>query len=135
MAEKDKSFLGRGWAFPVTTDAAGNIQMVSHEEDIRQSIEIILGTGHGERPLRPTFGCDLQAIVFEPMNTATIALVKLRVEQSLIEFEPRIDSIVVKVTPFPNEGKLDIEVSYRVRRTNTFYNLVYPFYLVEGNRT
>jgi hypothetical protein len=47
-------------------------------------------------------------------------------------WEPRIDSITVKVTTDPPLGTLMIDIQYRVRMTNTFYNLVYPFYLQEG---
>ena len=37
---------------------------------------------------------------------------------------------------FPNRSssQVNISVDYRVRATNTFYNLVYPFYLEEGDR-
>jgi uncharacterized protein len=70
--------------------------------------------------------------VFEPMNTTTIALVRHRVEQALITWEPRIDNVTVEVRAEPTRGRLNIDVRYRVRATNTFYNLVYPFYLLEG---
>jgi phage baseplate assembly protein W len=127
-----KAFLGRGWAFPVAVDASGAIATAEYEEDIRQAIRIILDTDPGERVMRPDFGAGLRALVFEPINTTTIALTKHRVEQALILWEPRIDTIGVMVTTDPPRGKLNIEVRYRVRRTNTFYNLVYPFYLQEG---
>lgn len=128
----DQAFLGRGWAFPVQTTADGRVMMTAYEEDIRQSIRIILGTAHGERAMRPTFGAGLEPLVFEPLNTATLALIRHRVQQALIEWEPRIDSVTVNVSAVPDQGRVDIDLSYRVRKTNTFYNLVYPFYLLEG---
>jgi len=127
-----KAFLGRGWAFPVAVDARGAIALAEYEEDIRQAIRIILDTDPGERVMRPDFGAGLRALLFEPINTGTLALAKHRVEEALILWEPRIDSIGVEVTADPPRGRLEIEVRYRVRRTNTFYNLVYPFYLQEG---
>lgn len=130
-----KAFLGRGMAFPVAVSAAGGIQLAEYEEDIRQSIRIILDTNPGERVMRPDFGAGLRALLFEPINTQTLALARHRVEQALILWEPRIDSIGVKVTAQPKVGRLDIDVRYRVRTTNTFYNLVYPFYLQEGRTT
>jgi uncharacterized protein len=135
MADQDdRTFLGRGWNFPLRADAGGESAMVEAEEDIRQSIRIILGTNHGERVMRPSFGADLQRLVFEPINTATLALARHRVEQALITWEPRIDSITVNVSAEPELGRLLIDVSYRMRATNTFYNLVYPFYLLEGEQ-
>jgi len=136
MAEPvDKAFLGTGWAFPVQLDDTGEVALVAYEEDVRQAITIILGTAQGERVMRPDFGAGLQTMVFEPLNTTTMALVQHRVEEALITWEPRIDTIAVQVAADPDQGRLMIDVSYRVRATNTFYNLVYPFYLLEGEQT
>ncbi len=130
--QNSKAFLGQGWAFPPQIDGAGEVVLSAYEEDIRQAIRIILGTAKGERVMRPDFGAGLQALAFEPINTATIALAQHRVEEALITWEPRIDSITVEVSAEPQRGRLSIDIHYRVRATNTFYNLVYPFYLQEG---
>lgn len=127
-----KAFLGRGWAFPVGVDAEGRIATALHEEDIRQAIRIILDTEPGERVMRPNFGAGLRGLLFEPINTTTVALARHRVERALVLWEPRIDSLGVLVSAEPKQGMLRIEVRYRVRTTNTFYNLVHPFYVQEG---
>jgi len=131
----DKAFLGRGWAFPVRLAADGEIALAAYEDDVREAVRIILGTIQGERAMRPDFGAGLHALVFEPLNTTTMALVRHRVEEALIIWEPRIDNITVQLTAEPTKGRLLIDIRYRVRDTNTFYNLVYPFYLLEGERT
>jgi phage baseplate assembly protein W len=128
-----KAFLGRGWAFPIDIDATGEIATAAYEDDIQQAIRIILGTEPGERVMRPDFGTGLRGLMFEPINTTTIALAQFRVQQALILWEPRIDQVNVQVTGDLPNGKLIIKVSYRIRTTNTFYNLVYPFYLQEGS--
>jgi hypothetical protein len=135
MAElEDKAFLGRGWEFPIQPDHTGEIATAAFEEDIRQAIQIILGTAQGERVMRPDFGAGLHTLVFEPINTTTKALVRHRVEEALITWEPRIDNITVEVKADPPLGRLMIDIHYRVRATNTFYNLVYPFYLLEAEQ-
>jgi phage baseplate assembly protein W len=131
---EDKSFLGIGWSFPVASNAAGEVATSAYEEDVREAIRIILGTNPGERIMRPDFGAGLQALAFEPINTTTMALAKHRVEEALILWEPRIDNIGVEVSADPPVGRLTINIRYRVRATNTFYNLVYPFYLLEGKQ-
>ena len=132
-ADQKKAFLGNGWSFPICLGADGRIVMVAFEEDIDQAIKIILGTDRGERLMRPDFGAGLNSFVFEPVSDATMQLVKTRVEESLIDWEPRIDVESVNVTTDPvDRHMLVIEVSYRVRATNTLRNLVYPFYLQEG---
>jgi phage baseplate assembly protein W len=133
MANGDAGvFLGTGWAFPVALTASGDLGLVSEQEDIRQAIMLILETEPYERAMRPEFGAGLRALAFEPLDTTTLALARHRVETALVQWEPRIDQIQVSVGSVPKLGRLEIEIRYRVRATNTFYNLVYPFYLQEG---
>jgi phage baseplate assembly protein W len=133
MSAASADFLGRGWSFPVAPDERGEVAMVEAADDIRQAIRLILETQPGERVMRPDFGSGLRALVFDPINTGTLALVRHRVEQALIAWEPRIDVDEVVVTADEAElGRLLIHIDYRVRATNTFYNLVYPFYLQEA---
>ena len=81
----EKAFLGVGWAFPPRNDPRGDVETAAYEEDIRQSIQIILGTRRGgERVMRPDFGAGLYALVFEPINTTTMELIKHHVEEALI---------------------------------------------------
>ncbi len=133
--DSGREFLGRGWSFPVALDAEGDAATVAYEEDVRQSIRIILGTDPGERVMRPDFGAGLRALVFEPMSNTLLSLAQHRVERALIAWEPRIDlsAVRVEIDGDPSRGRLAISIDYRVRATNTFYNLVYPFYLLEGS--
>ena len=136
MPMADRSFLGRGWAFPVRLDAGGGVALAVHEDDVRQAIQIILGTNLGERLMRPEFGSGIRAFVFESVSTTTLTLLKSRVEEALVRWEPRIDIQRVDVTlPTSLRNRLDVMIDYRVRATNVFYNLVYPFYLDEGDRS
>jgi phage baseplate assembly protein W len=135
MAEPEaKAFLGQGWPFPLAPNGIGEVALATYEEDVRQAVQIILGTAQGERVMRPDFGAGLHALLFEPMSTTTMALARHRVEEALLTWEPRIDNVGVEVSPEAQLGRLKIEIRYRVRATDTFYNLVYPFYLEGGRR-
>jgi Bacteriophage baseplate protein W len=126
-------FLGRGWAFPEGVGPDDEVAMVADVDDIRQSIRLILETDPGERVMRPDFGAGLRQLLFEPINTHTLVMVQHRVEQALLTWEPRIN--VDRVTVSAEDaalGRLLIRIDYEVRATNTFYNLVYPFYLQEA---
>ena len=129
-----KEFLGIGWKFPVGVDSiTGKIVMSEYEEDIRESIWIILATAKGERVMQPDFGCGIHNFVFATMSMATMGLIESSVREALIRYEPRIDLNEVKVLLIQdNLGKLEIEISYLVRTTNNEFNLVYPFYLQGG---
>ena len=127
-----KEFLGRGWKFPVKVDAEGQIAMSEHEQDIKEAIWIILSTAKGERLMRPDFSCGINDYVFASINTTNLALIENSVREALILWEPRIELINVEVsTERINEGKLMINIDYKVRITNNQFNLVYPFYLTE----
>jgi phage baseplate assembly protein W len=128
-----KSFLGVGWNFPLAV-AGGQAEMAQFEEDVRQAILIILLTNNGERMMRPTFGAGLNNFLFEPINPTMMAALQTRVHDALIDWEPRIDVIAVSVAPSPKApGTVLIDITYRVRATNSVGNLVYPFYLGEGS--
>jgi hypothetical protein len=131
--EMAKEFLGVGWTYPVGTKMNGDIAMSQFEDDIREAIPIILGTAKGERVMRPDFGCGIHDLVFSPINTATITLVENSVREALTVYEPRIELIKVEaLSDRAEEGKLLVNIDYRVRSTNSRFNLVYPFYLKEG---
>jgi phage baseplate assembly protein W len=124
--------LGRGFAFPLQTSSRGGIQESQHEQKIRQSIVVIVSTQHGERLMRPTFGCNLRSLVFAPNNAATASLARYYVEEGLRTWEPRILVDEVVVENDNANAQLLIHIHYRIRATNTPQNLVYPFYLQPG---
>lgn len=131
-----KDFLGRGWAMPVELDSrTGQVASVEYEEDIRQSILIIIETAPGERVMRPNFGCGIHELVFTALDSTTIQLIRSSVEEALRRCEARIEVQEVTVDEAAtSEGKLLVEIEYRVRKTNQVGNLVFPFYFREGGR-
>ena len=128
-----KEFLGIGWKFPIKLDSSGKFKLSKYEEDIEESIRIILGTIPGERVMQPEFGCGIYEYVFSTINISNLALIEEEVKKALTLYEPRIEIIKIKASADTNrEGLVLIEIEYRVISTNTRQNLVYPFYLTEG---
>jgi len=134
--QERKDFLGRGWAMPVQLDPrTGLVASVEYEEDIRQSILIILETAPGERVMRPNFGCGIHELVFTAVDSTAIQRIRSVVDEALRRCEARIEVIGINVDEdATTEGKLLIELEYRVRKTNQLGNLVFPFYFREGGR-
>ncbi len=125
-----RDFLGRGWRFPVAINRTGGVSSSAQEENIRESIFIILGTAPGERIKRPHFGCDIHELVFAPNNANTAGLAAHYCKDALRKWEPRIQNIEVSGQPSVEEpNRLDLHISYVVRATSEPGNLVYPFYL------
>jgi phage baseplate assembly protein W len=128
-----EQFIGRGWSFPLRTDAAGGIAMVSDDHKIEEAIRLVLGTAPGERPMRPAFGCRIHEYVFASSDATTAGLIAHEVRTSLRQWEPRIDVTDVDVGYDDAEPSIVyIDISYRVRSTNDPRNLVFPFYSIPG---
>ena len=130
-----KEFLGRGLKFPLQVDPrTGKFAMVSHEDDIREAIGIILNTMQGERVMRPGFGSNIMEYTFAPSSSSTREGIARQVREQLIYQEPRITDVNVRCREMnERSGALVVEVDYTVRSTNNRYNHVYPFYLTEGS--
>ena len=126
----DRAFLGKGWRFPVAINLTGGISSSSLEENIRESMFIILGTAPGERLKRPQWGCRIHDLMFAPNNNITAARAEYFVEEALYKYEPRIDELTVRATSSASEpNRLDIKITYKIVGQTHEKNLVYPFYL------
>ncbi len=136
MLENDKSFIGTGWSFPPTFDRELNskVRMVSAEEDVKESLEILLQTTVGERVMLPSYGSNLTPYLFESITTSSLYFIKDLVRTAIIKYEPRV---VLKQVIINDEEYLDgiikIEIDYHLIKTNTRFNLVYPYYIEEGS--
>jgi phage baseplate assembly protein W len=128
------SFLGTGWAFPPGFNkGARNAEMVSELEDIRHSLHILLSTRPGERIMQPTFGCNLEKLMFEPLDASLKTYVEDIVKTAILYHEPRIEPEKVSIEESQEEpGTLYVVVDYKIRGANSRYNYVYPFYKEES---
>lgn len=133
MAE-EKSFLGRGWGYPVTFNKSlGKVNMVSDELDIRQSLEIYLATHRGERILRLAYGSVMHDYVFERASYDNLNFLCESLKNDLRIYEPRI--IVNRVDVDSKkivDGVVHFTVDYEIQATNVRDNIVFPFYILEG---
>jgi phage baseplate assembly protein W len=126
-------FLGQGWSFPPTFTRAGNtLELVKADEDIKQSLMVLLSTTLGERVMRADFGANLHQQVFEPMDAAFAPFVSDIVSDAIDTYETRINLDNVDVDVEANEGRIVLTISYTIVSTNTRSNIVYPYYLQEG---
>jgi uncharacterized protein len=137
----DAPFLGRGWSFPPTfvkSPFGGDVAMVEGREDIEQSIGILLRTSIGERVMQPTYGCNMEDYVFDPMSPTSLGLLRDLVSNALIYHEPRIRVERLDVSPADGldaiEGRLIFEIDYAIRQTNSRFNFVFDYYLNETGR-
>ena len=131
------TFLGTGWTFQPTFDSTtGGVDLVKDIDDINQSLNILLSTSLGERVMQPSYGCNLQDYLFEPLSSSVIGYIQDLVENALLFYEPRIKAEKVEVTAADSfdiiEGRFTIEVEYSIPGTNSRFNYVYDYYKNEA---
>jgi len=131
---KENSFLGKGWAFPPEFNRGQKAAiMVSAEEDIKQSLHILLTTRLGERVMLPNYGCNLDELLFEDLTRSLISYTVDLLKTAIIYHEPRIKVFSIDISETdPLEGKLIIRIDYFIKTTNSRSNVVFPFYKEEG---
>ncbi len=125
--------LGQGWAFPLQVSVQGGLHLSATYQNIEESIRIILGTELGERVYRPDFGSRLSELTFAPLNTQTLLLTRVYVQEALEKWEPRIVVDSIRTEPDPIRGRIDILVEYHPKETHDRRSLVYPFYLLPAS--
>lgn len=143
MRRADPNFLGRGWQFPPRFDAdldpsgrprgKGVLAMAAGNEDIRESLTILMATLRGERMMRPNYGLGLQEHVFDPTDETTLGYFRSQIEEAILFYEPRIKVETITIdTSEEVDGQLLIQIDYWVPTTNSRSNMVFPFYFREG---
>lgn len=131
---KNNDFLGQGWSFPPSFDLfAQSVEMTEKVLDIQKSLEVLLSTRVGERVMQPKYGCNMDELVFESLDTSTKTIIKDKIQTAILYFEPRIDVRKIEMnTENELEGVIILEIEYVVRATNSRFNFVYPYYRNEG---
>lgn len=139
-------FLGRGWRFPLLPDDTGSLAWCEGQANVEQSLRILLLTAVGERVMRPTFGTEAPQLVFAPGSDQYLRRLEQSIRDALRDFEPRVDvDEVLAETEVAEPGtmrqasasgraeaRVTVSLSYKVRRTNSRFNLVFPFYLASA---
>ena len=123
-------FLGVGWRFPILPDASGRLGYTSGDDNVEQSLHILLMTKLGERVMRLDFGTEAPRLVFAPGSTQYLNLLEKTVKDAIVNWEPRVDvtDVIAEADP-DNPFKVTVSISYTVRQTNNSNNLVFPYYL------
>lgn len=126
--------IGSGWSFPPRfNEGAGTVEMLTGEVDINSSLEILFTTMQGERIMLPDYGSDLKPYLFEPLTTTMKTLITDRIKTAVLYYEPRIKvDLVDLIDEGELEGRIIIQITYRVRTTNSRYNYVFDYYIKEA---
>lgn len=107
--------------------------MVSDEEDIHQSLALLLATRRGERLMAESYGASLQEWLYAEVNEELVSGLCTVIEEAVLLHEPRIELLSLDVSLHPEQaGTLLVRIAYQIPTTNSRFNMVFPFYLHEA---
>jgi len=133
-APDPRAFRGSGLAFPLAVDPQGRLAVATAEAKIEQSVWLILSTAKRERVMRPDYGCGIHDLVFVPSAPQGLGQIVDQLRRALVAQEPRIDVLDVTGEIPPGEPNLlMLRIDYRIRANNALANMVYPFFVTEGD--
>ena len=120
-----------GWRFPIGIDEkTGKIKTTSLEEDIKQSVKILLNTVRGERLKHSNYGSQLTRFVFEPVSYSLVREIEEEVYETLHYWEKRIEDIDIEIlNEKSNDAQLLIQISYTIIETGTRDDINYEYSL------
>lgn len=129
-----KNFPGRGWKFPVEIDeVTGRIKMSDYEDDVLESIKIIIGTVKGERVMLNDFGSEANNFVFQSTSSNTLYSMQSKILEAIKLWEPRVEQVDVDVNYDESEyGKVIIKIDYKIKNIDGEQSLSYPFYMFQS---
>lgn len=89
---------------------AGNAQNSLGYDALKEAINIIISTSPGERLFDPEFGCDLESVLFEPIDNETSDLIRIKLIQCIQDSDPRIqiDKHLSTATAIPDDNRYDV---------------------------
>ena len=95
---------------PVTND----VVTIRDEDAIKRSVKNIIFTILGEKPFEPFFGSVINEALFELNTTLSEIQIQDEIKSSLLNYEPRIDNIIVTVTVVPDTNEMNCVVQYDI---------------------
>jgi len=81
---------------------------------IARSIRNIIFTSRGDKPFNPFFGSRVSELLFDPMDQITTLAIKTEIEETIKNFEPRVDLKEVQVDPSYDDNEYSVVINYEI---------------------
>lgn len=128
--DEHSDFRGSGWRFPIQITAGGGLTYIEGDENVVQSVRLLLETIAGERVMRPDLGTRAMEFIFESDADQNLHELETSVREAIVRYEPRVTVDRVEARRIEGrDGVVELDVALRIRRTNLARNLVFPFYV------
>ena len=93
---------------------SGDLITLKNENAIARAVRNIILTTPGEKFFDPDFGSNINEILFENVSEITADSIKEEIQNSLENYEPRLELIDVDVRPNYDINQFDVIISYRI---------------------
>jgi phage baseplate assembly protein W len=123
-----------GWSFPVRVNPmTGKIETTTMQDDVKQSILILLRTFQGERLYHGAYGSNVNKFMFEPVKKSLMKNLKVEVLKTIRRWEKRAENLSIDVYNIvDNETALVINIRYTIAGTDIDQELNYALDLLEN---
>ena len=91
-----------------------DINKLEDAEAVKRSVRNLINTSHYERPFHPELGSNVRAMLFEPMTPLTALNLQRKVQEGLVNFEPRAKLVQILATPDIDRNAYGLQVSFYV---------------------
>ena len=81
---------------------------------IARSIRNIIFTARGDKPFNPFFGSRVSELLFDPMDQITTLAIKTEIEETIKNFESRVDLKEVQVKPLYDDNEYSVVINYEI---------------------
>ena len=118
-----------GWKFPITFNKYSKTvdNTTSLEESIKTSLYLLLTTTQGERIMELEYGCDLNSIMFKPLDLNLKTFISNNIKSAIQKWEPRVNVLDVEVTNERNDPVISINVKYKIIETDIVDSLNFEY--------
>jgi len=95
---------------PVTND----VNVVEDVIAIKRSVKNLVQTNFYERPFQPELGCGIRELLFENFTPMTKVFLERKIEEVLINYEPRVELTAVNVDDDQDGNRLVVDIHFYV---------------------
>lgn len=104
----------------------GDVSRKTNDQAVKQSLKNLILTSYYERPFRSNIGSPIKSILFEPITPLLGVMLKKAIEQTVTNFEPRIELQKVDVKLLNDNQQVEVSIYYYILGTQALqsFNLI-----------
>ena len=91
-----------------------DVNVHKNEFAIINSVKNLILTNHYERPFQPELGSNIRRLLFENVDSVMASRIEREIEETILNFEPRVEISKVTATASPDENRYNVELEFFV---------------------